>query len=178
MGSVGRRGFGVLGGVLILMSWGGTLAIAQSPAPPTEIRTDRVRPALLSQDPLDVQAQLQVPNDTRWLPQLNLSPAQMMQLREVQLRNQTDLGQKTQVLRDSRRQLRDLLAGEAPADQVRAQYRRMQQLSQEVDDQRFEALLGIREVLTVEQRAQMADLLESRTQELRDQFPQRRTRLR
>lgn len=118
------------------------------------------------------------PDDPGWLLQLDLSPQQMGQLRSIQQQNQVDLRQKTQQLQNSRRELRDLLAGDASSERVRDHYRRMQQLSQDVNDQRLEVILGVREVLTLEQRRRMADLLESRNQNLRDQVPRRRFRFR
>ena len=124
------------------------------------------------------QAQVQAPSEgAGWLSRLELSPDQMVQLRSIQHQNQGDLGQKVQELRQARQQLRQLLAGEAATEQVRDQYRRMQQLSRQVDDQRFEVILRVREVLTPEQRVRMTELLESRNSGVRERVP-RRPRLR
>ncbi len=152
MASIKGLGIGFLGGLLVMI-WGHSLTLAQ--------------------------VQVQAPTEgAGWLPRLDLSPDQMVQLRSIQQQNQGDLGQKTQELRQARQQLRQLLAGEASAGQVQDQYRRMQQLSRQVEDQRFEVILRVREVLTPEQRERMAELLESRNSGVRDRLPQRRPRLR
>ncbi len=177
MGVVSGVGLWILAGWMQLSS-SDPQVWAQVSAPGLEIRLDPDLPLQgVPPDPFDLAQAL--PSDRGgWLPRLGLSPAQMMQLRSIQQQAQGDLGQKTQELRQLRRELRDALAGDVSTDQVREQYRRMKQLSREIDDRRFEAILRVREVLTPEQRQRMADLLAERSQEFRDQVRDQRLQAR
>jgi Spy/CpxP family protein refolding chaperone len=56
--------------------------------------------------------------------------------------------------------LRELLVGDAPESEVAAQFQRVQQLSQEVNAKRFEAVLEMRQVLSSEQRQHLLKILE------------------
>lgn len=183
MRSVWMMGIGSWVGLWVLGGWlqlGGLdqQTWAQVAAPSSEIRLDfDLQPREIPPAPFDLAqvdlAQAPPPARQGWLPGLDLSPAQMVQLRSIQQQTQGDLGQTTQELRQVRRELRDLLAGDASTDRVRDQYRRMKQLSRQIDDRRFEAILQVRQVLTPEQRRQMADLLADRTETFRDQFRER-----
>lgn len=96
----------------------------------------------------------------RNLRQLNLSAEQLRQLQQIRHRKQEELLNRNLELRAARRQLRELLASDAPESEVAAQFQRVQQLAQEVNASRFEAVLEMRQVLNLEQRRQLLQALE------------------
>ena len=65
-------------------------------------------------------------------------------------------------MQTNRQEMQSLLASNADPEQLRANHQAGQNLRQELDTNRFETLLEIREVLTLEQRTQMAQLMEQR----------------
>ena len=65
-------------------------------------------------------------------------------------------------LQTNRQEMQSLLASDADPEQLRANHQVGQNLRQELDNNRFETLLEIREVLTPEQRTQMAQMQQRR----------------
>ncbi len=96
----------------------------------------------------------------RGLRQLNLSDDQLRQLQQIRHRRQAELLDRRLELRAARRRLQELLVGDAPDAEVTDQFRRVQQLTQEVNARRFEAVLEMRQVLTPDQRQQLLQILE------------------
>lgn len=99
-----------------------------------------------------------------WLQQLDLSREQLRQLNTIRLQRQPQISTQRQELQRQRQRLRELLISDAPSQEVAAQHQRVQQLSQEVERLQFQSILEAREILTLEQRRRMADLLEQRFQ--------------
>jgi Spy/CpxP family protein refolding chaperone len=56
--------------------------------------------------------------------------------------------------------MRSLLAENANPDELRQQHQQIQTLHQQLGNQRFETMLQVREILTPEQRSQMAELIQ------------------
>lgn len=94
----------------------------------------------------------------RALEQLDLTPDQQEQVQAIREQARTETEDQRQQLRESRQQLRSLLASDASRDQLQQQHREIQQLHQELASERFEAMLDVREVLTPEQREQLAEM--------------------
>jgi Spy/CpxP family protein refolding chaperone len=65
-------------------------------------------------------------------------------------------------VRQASQELRDLMAGTASADQIRTKHQQLQQLRQQLEEVTFESTLASREVLTPDQRKQLAQLMEQR----------------
>jgi protein CpxP len=87
---------------------------------------------------------------------LNLSAEQQQQIQEIRDRAYADSETQRQQLWDNRDQMRSLQWSDANADQLRQQRQNNQELSRALGDLRFETQLQIREVLTPEQRSQIA----------------------
>ena len=96
----------------------------------------------------------------RNLRELNLSDEQLRQLQQIRHRKQEELLERILELRAARGRLRELLVGDAPESEVAAQFQRVQQLSQEVNAKRFEAVLEMRQVLSSEQQQHLLKILE------------------
>lgn len=89
-----------------------------------------------------------------WLENLNLSQEQIQKIQAIRSRYRNDLSKQRQTMQQAQKEMRELLASDASADQVREKYRQVRTLKQQHADNRFNSLLEIREVLTLEQRRQ------------------------
>lgn len=119
-----------------------TNTIAQTPdVPPAEENDMRTK-----KDPM------------KMFEQLNLSSEQSEQIQTIQDNARTEHENLHEQLRQAKDQLRSLLASsDATNDQLQQQHQQVQSLKQQLDNQKFETMLQIREVLTPEQRTQMAE---------------------
>jgi Spy/CpxP family protein refolding chaperone len=138
--------------VPLIFMMGGTFALAQShqrtqtvaQLPPAS-STDEARPE-------------RGDRGMRWLEELNLSAEQSEQIQAIQEQSRTAKEGLHQQLQQAHEELRSLMASDASADQLRQQHQQVQNLKQQLDNQRFETMLEVREVLTSEQRVQLAEL--------------------
>jgi periplasmic protein CpxP/Spy len=94
--------------------------------------------------------------------QLNLNPDQKQKLKAIHQQYKDKISQKKQAVRQANQELRDLMAGTATVEQVRTKHDQVQGLRQDLEKLSFESMLATREVLTVEQRLQFAQLMERR----------------
>jgi periplasmic protein CpxP/Spy len=95
----------------------------------------------------------------RMLEQLNLSDEQSQQIEEIKTQSRTNNESLYQEIEAIHEEMRSLLAEDPSVEQLREQHQKMQALHQQLGDNRFETMLQIREVLTPEQRSQMAELI-------------------
>ncbi len=105
------------------------------------------------------------------LQQLNLSNEQLQQIKAIRERNSSEIKSGRQRLRQLQQEMQSLMAGTASGDQVRAKFNEMQSLRQQVSKLQFEQMLAMREVLTPQQRTQLAEAIKQRKGNRRD--PQR-----
>ena len=96
------------------------------------------------------------------LEQLNLTPEQSQQIEAIHERFHSDNETLYQEMRTNHQQLRSLLASDASEEQLRQQHQNIQGLRQQLGNNRFETMLQVREILTPEQRTQMAELMEQK----------------
>ena len=96
------------------------------------------------------------------LEQLNLTPEQSQQIEAIHERFHSDNETLFQQMRTNHQQLRSLLASDASEEQLRQQHQNIQGLRQQLGNNRFETMLQVREILTPEQRTQMAELMEQK----------------
>jgi Spy/CpxP family protein refolding chaperone len=108
-----------------------------------------------------------------WIQELKLSPEQMQQIQGIRKGKQVEIQQKTQQLDQARKRLRELLVSDASQEVVRREHQKVQALSQEVQALRFEVLLTVREVMTLEQRQQLSDQFDKQIQTLKERLPRR-----
>ena len=101
---------------------------------------------------------------------LNLTDDQAAQLRAIRDGEREAMRALHDNLRAERDTLHDLMAGTAAETELRAQYEVVQSLHREVADQRFENMLAIRDVLTPEQRTEIAEQMEQHRAALRERF--------
>ncbi|BAU64007.1 hypothetical protein STA3757_13760 [Stanieria sp. NIES-3757] len=101
----------------------------------------------------------------RLFEQLNLTTEQSEQIKTIRENSQAERENLGQELKQAKSQMRSLLASsDASNDQLRQQNQQVQNLEQQLRNQKFETMLQMREVLTPEQRTQMAELIEQHHQ--------------
>lgn len=110
----------------------------------------------------------------RWMDQLNLSEQQKQKLQAIRSQYKDQLSQRKQAVRQATRQLRDLIAGNASVEEIRAQHQQVQGLRQQLEDVSFESMLATREVMTLDQRQQYAQLMEKRRKDSHNQMGNQR----
>jgi Spy/CpxP family protein refolding chaperone len=137
--------------VLALLSLGGTVALAKSDnfPPQTVAQTSQ------SQSPLRG-------NGGRLAQELNLTPEQMQKMQAIRQRYKEQISQRASELRQAQQELRELMATTASADEVRAKYRQVEQLRQQLTESRFESTLAVRDLLTPEQRVKFVENMQKR----------------
>ncbi|MFM7448593.1 MAG: Spy/CpxP family protein refolding chaperone [Leptolyngbyaceae cyanobacterium] len=117
------------------------------------------------ESPTPVIAQLANPGWGRgsWLRDLNLTPVQVNQMNQIRDRYRDQLNQQRQALRQAQQRLQQLLSSSNASQRaLLAQHRQVQALRQRLSDTQFESILAMREVLTPEQRAKLAQQLQQR----------------
>ncbi|MFE4106788.1 Spy/CpxP family protein refolding chaperone [Almyronema epifaneia] len=98
----------------------------------------------------------------RWLEQLDLTDAQTAQIQTIKEQARTNNAGLRQQLQQAHEELQSLMASDASSDQLRQQHQQVQTLKNQLATQRFEMMLAIREVLTPDQRAELATLTSNR----------------
>lgn len=100
--------------------------------------------------------------------QLKLSQDQMQKMQQIRDRYKNQMQQQQQTLRQAEEEFRDMMASTADQSQLREKHRQVQGLREKLGELRFESLLEMREVLTPDQRRQMAELMQQRGQNMRN----------
>lgn len=98
----------------------------------------------------------------RWLQELNLTPEQSERIRAIHQESKEGSQGLREQMKAAKEQMRNLMNSGASSDQLRQQHDQIQSLHQQLSDRRFETMLKINEVLTPEQRSQLAQLKEQR----------------
>jgi periplasmic protein CpxP/Spy len=106
-------------------------------------------------------------NPEQMFEQLNLTPAQLSQIRTIREDSRATMQPLREQMRTGHQELRALMASDASADEIRQRHSALMGLDQQLRTQRFEVMLQIRDVLTPEQRAELAQLLEQRRSQQR-----------
>jgi len=102
------------------------------------------------------------------LKQLNLTLEQLQKLKAVRDRDQKQIRELGQKLRQTNKELQDLLAGNEGSDVIRAKHKQVIELQRELQNKHFERMLAMREVLTPQQRRQLKDIMEKNRDQLRE----------
>ena len=95
------------------------------------------------------------PRQTNWLKELNLSSEQLEKIREIRKQYQGQLTEQRQAAWQAQQQLNQLMATNAPTEQIRQKFDQVQALKQKLGDTRMESMLAIRNVLNAEQRQKL-----------------------
>lgn len=93
---------------------------------------------------------------------LNLSADQKQKMQAIRDRYKDQISQRMQAVRQARQELQVMMAGTGNVSQMREKHRQIMGLRQQLEEVQFESMLGMREVLTPEQRGQLAQLMQQR----------------
>jgi Spy/CpxP family protein refolding chaperone len=96
--------------------------------------------------------------------QLNLSADQKQKMQAVRDRYKDQISQRMQAVRQARQELATMMTGTANASEMREKHRQIIGLRQQLEEVQFESTLAMREVLTPEQRSQLAQMMQQRRQ--------------
>ena len=99
-------------------------------------------------------------NIDRLMQNIDLSDEQSQQIEAIEEESKAATDEIKQQVRSQHEEMRALMASDASVEEIRSQYQEAQALRQQMSDNRFETMLEIREVLTLEQRSQIAELME------------------
>ncbi len=102
------------------------------------------------------------------LKQLNLTPEQLQKLKAVRDRDQTQMRELGQKLRQVNKELQDLLAGTESNDVIRAKHTQVMDLKQELQNKHFERMLAMRDILTPQQRSQLREIRQKNRDRMRE----------
>lgn len=95
----------------------------------------------------------------RLLQQLDLTSAQSEQIEAIQEQSKTARESLHEQMETQQQKMRSLLDSDATSEQLTQQHQQLQNIRQQFGDNRFETMLQVREILTPEQRARMAELV-------------------
>lgn len=93
---------------------------------------------------------------------LNLSADQKQKMQAVRDRYKDQITQRREAVRQARQELQTMMGGTTNANQIRDKHRQIMGLRQQLEEVLFESMLSMREVLTPEQRSQLAQLMQQR----------------
>ncbi|GAB4547103.1 MAG: hypothetical protein Tsb0014_41700 [Pleurocapsa sp.] len=96
----------------------------------------------------------------RLLDQLDLTSEQSEEIAAIQEDFRSQNESLYEEMQANRQEMRSLFTNDASVEQLRQQHQTMQTLHQQLGNNRFETMLQVREILTPEQRDQMAELME------------------
>ncbi|NER79398.1 MAG: Spy/CpxP family protein refolding chaperone [Leptolyngbya sp. SIO1D8] len=104
----------------------------------------------------------------RLIQELELTEDQVTQIQAIREGSREEMRALHDNLRANHETLHGLMASDATEAELRAQHEEIQTLHIEVADKRFETMLAIRGILTPEQRSELAELMEQRREEFRE----------
>ena len=96
------------------------------------------------------------------LQQIDLNSEQTQQIEAIQEQFRSENEALWQEMQDNRQQMETLLSSDTSNEELRQQYQQLQSLRQQLSDNRFENMLQIRDVLTPEQRSELAQIMEQK----------------
>jgi Spy/CpxP family protein refolding chaperone len=101
---------------------------------------------------------------------LNLSADQKQKMQAVRDRYKDQISQRREAVRQARQELQTMMSGTANTSQIRDKHRQITALRQQLEDVQFESTLSMRELLTPEQRSQLAQLMQQRRESAKNRM--------
>ncbi|NEO99945.1 MAG: periplasmic heavy metal sensor [Symploca sp. SIO2E9] len=138
--------------------------------------------ALGDHNPLLSQSLVQNPGSSqprlraqpKLMEELNFTEEQKQELQAIHYRHKDDISKHEQALSKVKQELRQLLASPSSTDEsLRAKHQEIQQLQQQLGDLRFESMLAMRAIMSIEQRSRFSELMQQRRQSSREPLPNR-----
>ncbi len=98
------------------------------------------------------------------LKQLDLTTEQSEQIKAIKESAQASKENLREQMRAEKQEMRSLFESDASSAELTQQHQKLQALHQQRGENRFQTMLQIREILTSEQRAKMAELISQRSE--------------
>lgn len=95
---------------------------------------------------------------------LNLTPEQQQKIAGIRQEYQGQMRQQQQQMRQLQQELNGLMAGNGTESELRQKHDQLMGLKAQMGEMQFNMMLKTREVLTTEQRSQMANFMQERRQ--------------
>ncbi len=95
----------------------------------------------------------------RLLEQLNLTAEQKEEIEQIRQKYQQQITQTRSSLQAERDKLREMMTGNELAENIRSQHENVLNLDRQLHNLRFETMLEMREILTLEQRQEFASIM-------------------
>ncbi|MGA9378191.1 MAG: Spy/CpxP family protein refolding chaperone [Phormidium sp.] len=111
----------------------------------------------------------------KWIQRVNLTAEQTQRMQTISNKYKGQILASAKSLRQAQFELGQMLGSDASIDSLRQKHRQVEALKQKLGNLRFESLLEMREVLTPQQRRQVAQNLQNRVrmrQNRDSRFPQ------
>ncbi len=150
---------------ICLLAVGGTIALADSLP---KNRSSQIL-AQNSEQPLGLGQE-----KSEFLEELGLSTQQKQQLQRIRTEEREEMRRLRESLYQEKQTLERMAVGTASAVEVREQYQKVRNLQIQIGDLHFENILGMREVLTPQQRQKFAELMAQRRPKSREGQENRR----
>jgi|GEM_PF-1309083 len=103
----------------------------------------------------------------QFMQELKLTDEQQKQITAIRNKYKNSIEQRREALKAAQEQLEKLMAGDASVYQIHAKHSELQSIWEELEKLRFNSMLEIRDVLTINQRAQMAEIMAKYRQKFR-----------
>lgn len=104
----------------------------------------------------------------KFLAKLDLTNEQKQELSAIRQKYRGQIEPIQNNMQIIQQELFDMMAGVDSTDAIRAKYQEAAQLRQQLGNIRFQSMLEMREVLTPQQRTQLAQMMEQRRRNWRD----------
>lgn len=137
--------------VMILLSW--------SPMQVVLANSISNKPEIVTQNQQTAPA---VNNAEGLLDALNTSPEQKQKIEVIRKEYQEKLRQQQEQLRQIQQQLNQLMVNNASESELRQKHDQFMQVREDIGNTQFDLMLKMRQVLTPQQRSQLAEIMQQR----------------
>lgn len=126
----------------------------------------------LVQNPGNLQPRLRA--QPGLMEELNFTEEQKQELQAIHSQRKDEIYKHEQELSQAQQELRQLLKSSSSTDEsLRAKHQEIQQIQQQLGNLRFESMLAMRAIMSLEQRNRFSELMQERRQSSRDRLPNR-----
>jgi Spy/CpxP family protein refolding chaperone len=98
--------------------------------------------------------------DQDWRDEIELTQGQQREIEQIRQSYLAENGRLDGELNQARQELQEMMIGDASTRQIRRQRNQVERLRQRMNDNRFSSMMEIRQVMSVEQRTAIADVMD------------------
>ncbi|MGB3405015.1 MAG: Spy/CpxP family protein refolding chaperone [Microcoleaceae cyanobacterium] len=94
--------------------------------------------------------------------QLDVTPQQKQEIQEIRDQHRVTLEKQQRQLAEVQRELNQLIASEAPKEQIRQKHEKLLKMTEDMRELNLDVMLQLRDILTPQQRARFAEIMQNR----------------